>query len=93
MEFESFLIFSLRLIVLGENLEPISDERAHRVLHRVNLINTIRNKVCFIFFCNARVYFSLFTPGHYISEAFTSKVSVRLQRDTNFLGEESLWMF
>jgi len=29
----------------GENLEPISDERAHRVLHRVNLINTIRNKV------------------------------------------------
>ena len=30
----------------GENLEPITDERAHRVLHRVNLLNTIRNQVC-----------------------------------------------
>ena len=29
----------------GENLEPISDERAHRVLHRVDLLLTIRNKV------------------------------------------------
>eukprot|EP00794_Sanderia_malayensis_P019257 gene19257-21185_t len=29
----------------GENLEPITDERANRVLHRVRLLQTIRNKV------------------------------------------------
>ena len=40
------ILSSLSIFLLGENLEPISDERAHRVLHRVNLLNTIRNKVC-----------------------------------------------